>query len=117
MKPLKQLKQIDDNNSLIQLKQIDYNNYYQQKFKKLPDFVFNATCIVFLLIGVFSFLYWIWDGAFGLGLLSLLIFAPLGIGLGYLDREWTGIIISQKVVVTDTLLEMAKEQQNKNNQE
>ena len=91
-------------------KNIDYQAFYQQRYKNLPYVAFWATALTFWLAGVVGFIaYGFLDYQWGVAFIVLLDGAGLGSLFGYLNKNWCATIISPKVVITDTLLDMNKQ--------
>lgn len=94
-------------------KKIDYLSMYQKRYKSLPNIIFFGSLIFWGLaaiaagITLFSFARIGDDEITAVFVMLLgLILAP---GFAWLSRLVTAIFISQKVVITDTLLSMAND--------
>ena len=87
-------------------KPYDYKKLYQTRYKKLPGICFwislIASCAVSILFGVLLMVNR--HTAFGIGMLIGGIIVAIPIAL--LERFLISIIISQRVVITDTVLAM-----------
>ena len=84
------------------MKNINYLKLYLTQYKNIPNFVFWGTIIVFTLASMAI--------GFAVGDDEGVIIAGIGIAVGiliaYLSHFFIAVSISQKVVVTDTLLSM-----------
>ena len=102
---------------------LDYKKIYSKMYKNLPTTVFIITFINFIIASLATSIILLFN-SFGNGsainiILALLIF-PAGLIIGFVDaflNYWiTAIIISQPIVVADSLLKISEESaENTNN--
>ena len=84
----------------------DYNKLYQKHFRNLPTLIFWASFVIFfggaITGAVFIFLC---DLVF-VGILTILAGIPVAMGLAWIAAWFFAILLSQKIVATDSLIEM-----------
>ena len=87
------------------MKKIDYKKLYQKNYKKLPIFVFWATAIVLCCCIITGAVFIILEGLVFLGALVVLISVPVSVVFGSLESWICAVLLSQKIVVADSLIE------------
>ena len=88
------------------MKKINYLNLYLKQYKNIPNIIFWGTIIVWILGSLVAGIYYgDWEGVI-IGGIIVVVGIALGVIDAFLKRFFAAILISQKVVVTDTLLSM-----------
>ncbi len=100
---------------------IDYKMLYLVKYKRLPHTYYIMTLIGVIAVGVLDVLIFsdllsdAYEGLFSFligsedyisGILALAIWVAIAFGAAHLVRYLSAIVLSQKIVVADTLLEL-----------
>ncbi|MBE6792414.1 MAG: hypothetical protein E7534_02805 [Ruminococcaceae bacterium] len=88
------------------MKNVNYLSVYQEKYKNLPNIIFWSSLIFWGLVAIAAGIIALSatdEGFFGVVFLG----SGVAVGFAWLSRFLTAILISQKVIVADTLLSMA----------
>ena len=92
------------------MKPIDYKKLYLEQYKKLPIYVFWGTLITLSLSTIITGCVFIFDSEVIIGLCILAIGLIVALGDASFNFWLCSVLISQKVVVTDSLLAMSGEE-------
>ena len=85
----------------------DYQTLYKYNYKQIPDFVFWVV-FVFLSLGAIAGAVLLFINSFvGLGILTLLVGIAAACGLARLNSWLSAVVISQRIAVADSLLEIS----------
>ncbi|MBR3894699.1 MAG: hypothetical protein IKJ35_06075 [Clostridia bacterium] len=87
-------------------KKIDYKQIYQTVYKNLPNIWLFATFIIGTIASVVLGIFFFAEEEAGVGALLIIFGILISLVLAFIDRWIVSVVISQKVVVADALLEM-----------
>jgi hypothetical protein len=91
------------------MKEIDYKKLYLEHYKKLPISIFWGTLITLSLGAIVTGLIFIFDSEATIGLCILAIGLIVAVADAYFNLWISSVLISQKVIVADSLLSMSGE--------
>jgi mRNA deadenylase 3'-5' endonuclease subunit Ccr4 len=94
------------------MKDFDYKQLYLNNYKKLPGVAYIVTLVAWLVGSFFGSLALLAEGMIGMAVFVCFVGIVLGLLLASFNRFWCAVIISQRIVVADSMLKMVKNSDN-----